>query len=77
MREDANRNVFFYLQKEEEKEVEKHLAEVCRQLMVNLQDGNCTLTGLNHNGKIQFDGVEINGKGEAPTPLLEKSHLSG
>lgn len=49
-------------EKEEEKEVEKHLAEVCRQLMVNLQDGNCTLTGLNHNGKIQFDGVEINGK---------------
>lgn len=30
--------------------------------MVNLQDGNCTLTWRHHNGKIQFDCVEINGK---------------
>ncbi|XP_070848741.1 podocalyxin [Chaetodon trifascialis] len=45
-----------------EKEEEKDLAEVCRRLMTNLQDGNCTLTWRHHNGKIQFDRVEINGK---------------
>ncbi|XP_070785490.1 podocalyxin [Enoplosus armatus] len=45
-----------------EKEEEKDLVEVCRRLMANLQDGNCTLTWRHHNGKIQFDCVEINGK---------------
>lgn len=36
--------------------------EVCRRLMVNLHDGNCTLTWQHRNGKIQFDCVEINGQ---------------
>lgn len=49
------------LQKEEEKE----LAEVCRRLMANMQEGNCTLSWQQHNGKIHFDCVEINGKGRA------------
>ncbi|KAF1372624.1 hypothetical protein PFLUV_G00267790 [Perca fluviatilis] len=45
-----------------EKEEEKELAEVCKRLLVNLHDGNCTLKWQHHNGKVQFDYVEINGK---------------
>ncbi|XP_078137663.1 podocalyxin isoform X2 [Sander vitreus] len=45
-----------------EKEEEKDLAEVCKRLLVTLQDGNCTLKWQHHNDKIQFDYVEINGK---------------
>lgn len=56
----------FSLQKEDKKD----LVEVCRRLMVNLQDGNCTLTYQHHNGKILFDCVEINGKGKTPSYLL-------
>ncbi|XP_076577919.1 podocalyxin isoform X1 [Chaetodon auriga] len=55
--------IFLYsLNSRHEKEEEKDLVEVCRRLMVNLQDGNCTLTLRHQNGKIQFDCVEINGK---------------
>lgn len=54
-------NVSFYLQGKEEKD----LVEVCRRLMVNMHDGDCTLTWQLHDGKIQFDCVEIKGKGEA------------
>lgn len=54
-----------------QKEEEKDLVEVCRRLMVNLQDGNCTLTWQHRNGKIHFDCVEINGKGEALSHLNE------
>ncbi|XP_057711263.1 podocalyxin [Corythoichthys intestinalis] len=46
----------------QEKEEEKDLAEVCRRLMGNLKDGNCTLTWRHHKGKLIFDCVEINGK---------------
>lgn len=46
----------------QETDEKKELVEVCRQLMVNMQDGNCTLTWRHHEGKIQFDRVEINGK---------------
>ncbi|KAM7377862.1 hypothetical protein PAMA_012994 [Pampus argenteus] len=46
----------------QEKGEEKHLVELCRRLMGNLQDGNCSLTWREHNHKVQFDNVEINGK---------------
>lgn len=46
--------------------------EVCRWLMANFQGGNCSLTWRHHNGKLQFDCVKINGKGEA-APLLHSS----
>ncbi|XP_077355299.1 podocalyxin [Festucalex cinctus] len=46
----------------QEKEEEKDLVEVCRRLMGNLKDGNCTLTWRHHKGKLLFDCVEINGK---------------
>ncbi|XP_019721688.1 podocalyxin isoform X2 [Hippocampus comes] len=46
----------------QEKEEEKDLVEVCRRLMGNLKDGNCTLTWRHHKGKLVFDCVEINGK---------------
>ncbi|XP_075932139.1 podocalyxin isoform X2 [Anarhichas minor] len=49
------------------KEEEKDLVELCRRLMVNLQDGNCTLTWQHHNGKIQVDCVEINGQVKTST----------
>ncbi|XP_068573177.1 podocalyxin [Cebidichthys violaceus] len=59
----AQPKTFLYsLNNGHEKEEEKDLVELCRRLMVNLQDGNCTLTWQHHNGKIQFDCVEINGK---------------
>lgn len=62
-------NESFYLQKEEEKD----LVEVCRRLMANLHDGNCTLVWQHRNGKIQFDCVEINGKGKAPSSLQKSA----
>ncbi|XP_049617126.1 podocalyxin [Syngnathus scovelli] len=46
----------------QEKEEEKDLVEVCKRLMGNLRDGNCTLTWRHHKGKLVFDCVEINGK---------------
>lgn len=49
------------LQKEEE---EKELVKVCIHLMANMDDGNCTLVWQQHNGKVHFDCVEINGKGK-------------
>lgn len=52
----------FSLNQKPEKEEEKELAEVCRRLMANMQEGNCTLSWQQHNGKIHFDCVEINGK---------------
>ncbi|XP_034382226.1 podocalyxin [Cyclopterus lumpus] len=59
----AQLKTFLYsLNNGHEKEEEKDLVEVCRRLMVNLQDGNCTLTWQHHNGKIHFNCVEINGK---------------
>ncbi|XP_061617257.1 podocalyxin isoform X2 [Phyllopteryx taeniolatus] len=47
---------------QEEVEEEKDLVEVCRRLMGNLKDGNCTLTWRHHKGKLLFDCVEINGR---------------
>ncbi|XP_061523519.1 podocalyxin [Phycodurus eques] len=47
---------------QEKEEEEKDLVEVCRRLMGNLKDGNCTLTWRHHKGKLLFDCVEINGK---------------
>lgn len=61
------KDVTLCLQKEEEKD----LVEVCRRLMANLNDGNCTLVWQQQNGKIHFDCVEINGKGTA----LKKQNL--
>ncbi|XP_070710342.1 podocalyxin [Pempheris klunzingeri] len=60
----AQPKTFLYsLNSSQEKEEEKkELGEVCRRLMVALKDGNCTLTWRHHNGKLQFDLVEINGK---------------
>ncbi|TKS91029.1 Podocalyxin Podocalyxin-like protein 1 [Collichthys lucidus] len=45
-----------------ESEEEKELVQVCKRLMMNLQDGNCSLSWRHQNGKIHFDSVEINGK---------------
>ncbi|XP_041636592.1 podocalyxin [Cheilinus undulatus] len=45
-----------------EKDEEKELVEVCRRLMLDMLDGNCTLTWRHHKGKVQFDCVVINGK---------------
>ncbi|XP_058481835.1 podocalyxin isoform X2 [Solea solea] len=45
-----------------ETDKDKVLVEVCRQLMANLEDGNCTLIWKHQNGKVQFESVEINGK---------------
>ncbi|XP_038594786.1 podocalyxin [Micropterus salmoides] len=42
-------------------EERKDLVEVCRRLMVNLQDGNCSLTLRHSNGKTQIDSAAING----------------
>lgn len=58
-------DVSFYLQKDERKD----LVEVCRRLMANLQDGSCALIWQRHSGKMQFDSVEIKGKGNAPSSL--------
>uniref|UniRef100_H3CIK5 Podocalyxin n=2 Tax=Tetraodon nigroviridis TaxID=99883 RepID=H3CIK5_TETNG len=41
---------------------EQDLVEVCRRLMANMHDGNCTLVWQQRNDKIHFDYVEINGK---------------
>lgn len=42
---------------------DKNLAEVCRRIMVDMHDGNCTLALLEHNGKIVIESVDISGKG--------------
>lgn len=44
-----------------EDQAEKEMVEVCKKLMVNMEDGNCTLM-WKHGGKISFDKVEISGK---------------
>lgn len=55
--------MFVYsLSSEQETKEEKDLAKVCKLLMANWQNGTCTLTYRHHNGKKQFDSVEINGK---------------
>ncbi|XP_051248527.1 podocalyxin isoform X2 [Dicentrarchus labrax] len=41
---------------------EKDLVEVCRRLMANMQEGNCTLIWYHHNGQQKFEYVAINGK---------------
>lgn len=48
-----------------QKEEEKDLVEVCRRLMANMHDGNCTLVWQQRNGKVHFDNVEVIGKGKA------------
>ncbi|XP_061662127.1 podocalyxin isoform X2 [Syngnathoides biaculeatus] len=53
---------FSYSLNSGQEEEEKDLVEVCRHLMGNLKDGNCTLTWRHHKGKLLFDCVEINGK---------------
>ncbi|XP_010777271.1 podocalyxin [Notothenia coriiceps] len=50
-------DVSSYLQKHEEKE----LVQVCKWLMVNLQDGNCTLKWHHKNNRLQLDDVKITG----------------
>lgn len=56
-------NVRLYFQNEEQGGLDKYLVTLCKQLMGNLQDGNCTLLYREHDGKLQFDSVGINGKG--------------
>ncbi|XP_077449517.1 podocalyxin [Stigmatopora argus] len=56
------RKFSYSLNKGHEKEEEKELVEVCKRLMGNLKDGNCTLTWSRHKGKLIFDCVEINGR---------------
>lgn len=46
---------------EQETKEDKELAEVCRRLMPDWQNGTCTLTWRHSNGKVTFDLVEING----------------
>ncbi|XP_030004635.1 podocalyxin [Sphaeramia orbicularis] len=46
----------------QESEEQKDLVELCRRLMGNLQDGNCALVYRHHNGTLQVDSAEINGK---------------
>lgn len=57
-----------------QKEDEKDLVEVCRRLMGNLRDGNCNLTWRHSNGRIQFESVEINGKGTAAGHHITGTH---
>lgn len=52
-------------QNEEQGGLDKYLMTLCKQLMGNLQDGNCTLLYREHDGKLQFDSVGINGKVKA------------
>ncbi|CAB1445417.1 unnamed protein product [Pleuronectes platessa] len=60
---DPLQNIFLYsLNSRPEKEKDKELVEMCKRLMANMQDGNCTLIWRHKNGKIQFDCMEINGK---------------
>lgn len=54
-------DVALCLQKEEERD----LVEVCRHLMANMHDGNCTVVWQERKGKIHFDYVEINGQGKS------------
>ncbi|XP_035505475.1 podocalyxin isoform X1 [Scophthalmus maximus] len=55
--------IFQYsLNSRQEKDEDKDLVEVCKRLMANFQDGNCTLILGHKNGNVQFDCVEINGK---------------
>ncbi|XP_044199656.1 podocalyxin [Thunnus albacares] len=46
----------------QEKGDDKNLVEVCKQLMVNFEEGNCTLTLKQHNDKVQFESAAIHGK---------------
>ncbi|KAK1906843.1 Podocalyxin [Dissostichus eleginoides] len=48
--------------KQRTRDEEKELVEVCKRLMVNLVDGNCTLSWQHNNNRLLFDYVEINGK---------------
>lgn len=50
------------LNNEQENEVDKKLAAVCKHLLVGLQDGNCTLTVHGLDNKLHFEEVEISGK---------------
>ncbi|XP_060950272.1 podocalyxin [Limanda limanda] len=55
--------IFLYsLNSKPEKEKNKDLVEMCKRLMANLQDGNCTLIWRHKNGKVLIDCMEINGK---------------
>ncbi|XP_036978102.1 podocalyxin isoform X2 [Acanthopagrus latus] len=49
-----------------ENKEEKELVELCKWLLVNLQDGNCSLTWRDSNGTKKFEDVKITGivKGE-------------
>lgn len=59
-----------------EKEEEKELVEICRRLMVNLQDGNCTLKWRHQNGKMIFDYAKVNGevKSSLVNQIYEEIH---
>ncbi|KAF7663854.1 hypothetical protein LDENG_00199110 [Lucifuga dentata] len=52
----------FSLNERQERKDDKNLAEVCRRMMADMHDGNCTLTLLERNGKTLIDGVDISGK---------------
>lgn len=56
---------------------DKDLVEVCRRLMANMQDGNCTLVWQQRDGKVHFDRVEINGKGKNLKRALQEFLFGG
>lgn len=53
-------------------EEDKTLVEICRRLLANMRDGKCTMTYEHRDGKLDFDMVEINGKGSTIKKSLSR-----
>lgn len=65
----------FSHQNHERKDLErKDLEALCRHLMSQMQDANCTLTVSENNGHTTFDSVVVTGKGMSTTqsPLFRR-----
>ncbi|XP_029018197.2 LOW QUALITY PROTEIN: podocalyxin [Betta splendens] len=45
-------------------EEQRDFVEVCKRLMVNMEDGKCILKWQNNSNKVQFESVEISGTGK-------------
>lgn len=39
------------------------LVKICKHVLANMQDGTCSITYQHSDGKLDFETVEINGKG--------------
>ncbi|XP_076023525.1 podocalyxin [Genypterus blacodes] len=52
----------FSLNEGQTRKEDESLAEVCRRIMVDMFEGNCTLTTSEPNGKLVIDSVDISGK---------------